>query len=109
LTRNEEDDDKQTVLAGTHGTLRSASHSSGYQSSVGLRTGHSVSRRPERGKTHDPSVERFETGDEYFPCSGFPGQGRWMIYGMELPDSILKKVYHKNAEKIFAMYRRENR
>jgi hypothetical protein len=32
-----------------------------------------------------------------------------MIYGMELPDSILKKVYHKNAEKIFAMYRRENR
>lgn len=50
-----------------------------------------------------------ETGDEYFPYSGYPGQGRWMIYGMELPDSILEKVYHKNAEKIFAMYRGENR
>jgi len=49
-----------------------------------------------------------ETGDEYFPYSGYPGQGRWMIYGMELPDSILEKVYHKNAEKIFAMYRGEN-
>jgi predicted TIM-barrel fold metal-dependent hydrolase len=50
-----------------------------------------------------------ETADEYFPYSGYPGQGRWMIYGMELPDSILEKVYHKNAEKIFAMYRGENR
>jgi predicted TIM-barrel fold metal-dependent hydrolase len=50
-----------------------------------------------------------ETGDEYFPYSGYPGQGRWMIYGMELSDSILEKVYHKNAEKIFAMYRGENR
>jgi hypothetical protein len=50
-----------------------------------------------------------ETGDEYFPYSGYPGQGRRMIYGIELPDSILEKVYHKNAEKIFAMYRGEHR
>ena len=50
-----------------------------------------------------------ETSDEYFPYSGYPGQGRWMIYGMELPDSILEKVYHKNAEKIFTMYRGKNR
>jgi predicted TIM-barrel fold metal-dependent hydrolase len=46
-----------------------------------------------------------ETDDEYFPYSGYPGQGRWMIYGMELPDKILQKVYHGNAEKIFAQYR----
>jgi len=32
-----------------------------------------------------------------------------MIYGMELPDSILRKVYHENAEKIFAMYDGENK
>jgi hypothetical protein len=31
----------------------------------------------------------------------------WAIYGMALPDKILEKVYHKNAEKIFAMYRGE--
>jgi predicted TIM-barrel fold metal-dependent hydrolase len=43
-----------------------------------------------------------ETTDEYFPYWGYPGQGRWMIYGMGLPDSILAKVYHGNAEKIFA-------
>jgi predicted TIM-barrel fold metal-dependent hydrolase len=50
-----------------------------------------------------------ETADEYFPYSGYPGQGRWMIYGMELPDSILEKVYHKNAEKIFATYHGDKR
>ncbi len=48
-----------------------------------------------------------ETSDEYFPYWGYPGQGRWMIYGMALPDKILEKVYHGNAEKIFATYRGE--
>jgi predicted TIM-barrel fold metal-dependent hydrolase len=46
-----------------------------------------------------------ETADEYFPYWGYPGQGRWEIYGMELPDGILEKIYHKNAEKIFAKFR----
>lgn len=46
-----------------------------------------------------------ETGDEYFPYAGYPGQGRWMIYGMELPDAVLEKVYHKNAEKIFGQFK----
>lgn len=45
-----------------------------------------------------------ETPDEYFPYWGYPGQGRWEIYGMELPDSVLEKVYRKNAEKIFAQF-----
>ena len=45
-----------------------------------------------------------ETADEYFPYWGYPGQGRWEIYGMELPDSVLEKVYRKNAEKIFAQF-----
>ena len=48
-----------------------------------------------------------ETDDEYFPYWGYPGQGRWEIYGLGLPDRILEKVYHANAEKIFAMYRGE--
>jgi predicted TIM-barrel fold metal-dependent hydrolase len=43
-----------------------------------------------------------ETADEYFDYWGAPGQGRWKIYGMELPDPVLEKVYHLNADKLFA-------
>ena len=46
-----------------------------------------------------------ETGDEYFPYWGYPGQGRWEIYGLELPDSVLEKVYHKNADKLFLQFK----
>jgi len=46
-----------------------------------------------------------ETDDEYFPYWSYPEQGRWMIYGLKLPDSVLEKVYHGNAERIFSLYR----
>jgi uncharacterized protein len=46
-----------------------------------------------------------ETGDEYFDYWGYPGQGRWKIYGMELPDDVLKKVYHENAERLFGQFK----
>ena len=46
-----------------------------------------------------------ETADEYFEYWGYPGQGRWEIYGLELPDEVLEKVYHKNAERIFAQFK----
>ena len=46
-----------------------------------------------------------ETNDEYFDYWGYPGQGRWEIYGMELPDTVLEKIYHKNAERMFAQFR----
>jgi uncharacterized protein len=46
-----------------------------------------------------------ETGDEYFDYWDSPGQGRWKIYGMELPDAVLEKVYHANAERIFAQFK----
>ena len=44
-----------------------------------------------------------ETEDEYFDYSParVPPQGRWKIYGIALSDSILKKVYHNNASRIF--------
>jgi predicted TIM-barrel fold metal-dependent hydrolase len=44
-----------------------------------------------------------ETEDEYFDYapSETPPQGRWKIYGIALPDAILKKVYHNNAARIF--------
>lgn len=43
-----------------------------------------------------------ETHDEYFPYAEneFPPQGFWRIYGVELPDEVLRKVYFRNAERI---------
>lgn len=45
-----------------------------------------------------------ETDDEYIdPAASHHQQGRWMIYGLSLPDQVLEKIYNKNALKIFAM------
>ena len=64
------------------------------------------------GTDAEPSPEMYrnyfrwlETEDEYFPYWDYPENGRWEIYGLGLPDPILKKVYHENAEKIFAQFR----
>ena len=40
-----------------------------------------------------------ETEDEYFDYAPaeIPPQGRWRIYGIDLPDSVLRKVYFENA------------
>ena len=47
-----------------------------------------------------------ETDDEYFDSSGGHHlQGRWMIYGVHLPDEVLEKIYNKNALKIFGMFK----
>ncbi len=46
-----------------------------------------------------------ETSDESFDYWGYPGQGRWKIYGMELPDAVLEKVYHSNAERMLGQFR----
>jgi predicted TIM-barrel fold metal-dependent hydrolase len=46
-----------------------------------------------------------ETRDEYFPYAQYPAQGRWMIYGMGLPDDVLDRVYHRNAEDLFARFK----
>jgi uncharacterized protein len=46
-----------------------------------------------------------ETADEYFPYWGYPGQGRWEIYGLELPDSVLEKVYSRNATRLLAEFK----
>jgi predicted TIM-barrel fold metal-dependent hydrolase len=43
-----------------------------------------------------------ETEDEYFDYAPakIPPQGRWRIYGINLPDSILRKVYQENAARL---------
>jgi predicted TIM-barrel fold metal-dependent hydrolase len=43
-----------------------------------------------------------ETDDEYFnyDLDDPPGQGRWRVYGLYLPDEVLESVYSGNAEKL---------
>jgi predicted TIM-barrel fold metal-dependent hydrolase len=45
-----------------------------------------------------------ETSDEYFDYWGAPGQGRFKISGLALPDEVLEKIYHKNAERLFSEF-----
>jgi predicted TIM-barrel fold metal-dependent hydrolase len=44
----------------------------------------------------------FETRDESFDYSEKtpPPQGLWKIYGVDLPDDVLRKLYHANAAKL---------
>jgi predicted TIM-barrel fold metal-dependent hydrolase len=46
-----------------------------------------------------------ETEDEYFDYAPAPTppQGRWQIYGLGLPESILRKVYYENAERVLGI------
>jgi predicted TIM-barrel fold metal-dependent hydrolase len=46
-----------------------------------------------------------ETSDEYFDYAPakVPPQGRWRIYGINLPDPILKKVYNQNAARLLGI------
>jgi predicted TIM-barrel fold metal-dependent hydrolase len=48
-----------------------------------------------------------ETSDEYFDYWGSPGQGRFTISGLGLPDDVLEKIYHQNAEKLFSQFRQQ--
>src|SRR5207248_2232184 len=43
-----------------------------------------------------------ESDDEYFDYAPapVPPQGRWRIYGIALPDQILRKVYNENAARL---------
>ena len=46
-----------------------------------------------------------ETEDEYFDYAPapVPPQGRWRIYGIGLPEEILKKVYYENAARLLGL------
>ena len=48
-----------------------------------------------------------ETNDEYFDYAPapVPPQGRWRIYGLGLPEQILRKVYNENASRIIGLTR----
>jgi predicted TIM-barrel fold metal-dependent hydrolase len=44
-----------------------------------------------------------ETDDEYFDygTGPVPGQGRWCICGVRLPDEVLRKIYFENAVRLY--------
>jgi len=47
-----------------------------------------------------------ETEDEYFEYPSHASrQGRWNIYGVDLPDDVLEKVYRKNALRLLGQTR----
>lgn len=59
-----------------------------------------------------PAVEEYrryyrflETDDEYFNYNPgeIPGQGRWFICGIFLPDDVLEKIYHRNAARVLRL------
>lgn len=61
------------------------------------------------GSDFGPDVDMYrifyrflETDDEYFNYdpNEIPGQGRWYIYGIDLPDDVLEKVYYRNAKRV---------
>jgi predicted TIM-barrel fold metal-dependent hydrolase len=51
------------------------------------------------GKLYETYYRFLETNDEYFDYAPakVPPQGRWRISGINLPESILRKVYNGNA------------
>ena len=42
----------------------------------------------------------FETADEYFDWIR-PYAGGWKLYGLELPDAVLRKIYSENALRVY--------
>lgn len=49
-----------------------------------------------------PHWRMLETRDEYFTYAEnqYPPQGLWNIYGLSLPDEVLRKVYSENAVRL---------
>jgi predicted TIM-barrel fold metal-dependent hydrolase len=45
----------------------------------------------------------FETADEYFDYPSHASrQGRWMVYGLFLPDDVLRKIYRENTLRVMS-------
>ncbi len=61
------------------------------------------------GRPDQPRYRRYfeflETDDESFDYHehAFPPTGEWKIYGIFLPDDVLKKIYHDNAANLLGL------
>jgi predicted TIM-barrel fold metal-dependent hydrolase len=60
---------------------------------------------PPRAADYAPMFRFLETADEYFPYSPEdPGpQGRWRIYGIDLPEGPLRALYHDTAARLLGV------
>jgi predicted TIM-barrel fold metal-dependent hydrolase len=58
-----------------------------------------------RPELYDIYYRFLETDDEYFDYSPapVPPQGRWCVYGLSLPENILRKVYWQNAARLLRL------
>jgi predicted TIM-barrel fold metal-dependent hydrolase len=57
---------------------------------------------PPTTEAYAPYFRFLETADEYFSYAPGPigGQGRWQIYGIDLPDERLQQIYSGTAERL---------
>ncbi|HEV8544685.1 MAG TPA: amidohydrolase family protein [Candidatus Limnocylindrales bacterium] len=60
---------------------------------------------PEQYETHYRFLETFDESFDY-GTDPVPGQGRWQIHGIGLPDDVLRKVYRDNARRVLRLGRR---
>lgn len=56
-----------------------------------------------RESTYRTYFRFLETLDDHFDYFTTPGQGRWKIYGIGLPDDVLEKVYRGNATRMLKL------
>lgn len=72
----------------------------GTDGGFGLVTSEDAGWTPER--LFRSYAEFFETANEYveYPLWGTYNQGRWRIYGIDLPDDVLQAIYQTNAERL---------
>lgn len=61
-------------------------------------------------KTYGIYARFLESEDEYFSygTGDSPDQGRWQIYGLNLPRAVLDKIYYTNAARLFGLPVDEN-
>ena len=66
--------------------------------------------RPDQPR-HRLYYRLLETADEYFKYYDhpFPPTGEWRVYGLHLPDGVLKKIYQSNADRVLGWRVRDRR
>jgi len=53
----------------------------------------------EHGEPHEDAEIKAETADDYFDYYR-RRHAFWKMYGLDLPDDVLKKLYYKNALRV---------
>lgn len=54
----------------------------------------------EFGRFYDLHWRFFETDERQIEYPFYPGQGRWLVNGIDLPEGVLEKLYARNVQKL---------